>query len=899
MIAGWLLVSGEVGKALTCDWTGAVDTDWANPGNWNNCGGGVPGAADTAAITSVANQPSVTTAAPVGGLTLGSGTTLTIASGGGNLSLDGPVFGAGNIVVDGILTWLVGEMAGTGVTTIQPGGTLSLLDMATKVLSRNLANMAGGLTTATGGNSSLIVTDGAVFANSGLYHIQNGSDITGAGRFENLATGEFRTSIGTGTVGITVAEWVNLGLVEVQTGTLSFAAGSFVHGGIYQFPGTRLYFPTGTHTVTGRFQGTNLEMNAPVDFLPAAQIVSPMTNVEIRGVATFDTGEVLTFVTLLLDGGTIAGSDSILATTLNWPSGTMTGSGPITVQPSGTLTLDGPGIRTLDRDLTNHGDAVVSGASGMIVIPPNRTFQNLDQFTIHNDSTVVGEGAFQNLGTFIRATSPGIATVDLDFHNMGVVLLQSGATIVHEYHQTGGATALDGGDLGVIHEVLHLEGGNLTGDGEIGASLELSGDAAVAPGTSAGTLTISGDYRQSEPTTLAVELDGTGAGQFDRLVTSGQASLGGALEVALSFAPPAGANFPLMTYSSRVGKFSQIDLPPPPAGLSWLTRYGAAAFTLRLQTLLPTDPLLVDALGVPGGVSNHNSILEPGEIVSAAPRWLNPTAGPAAVAGTASNFTGPAGAIYGIVDAAAEYGTIAVATAQSCADLVAGDCYLVTVDDPDARPAPHWDATFDEALTGGNEATYTVHVGDSFTDAPPSHAYYFFIETLLHNEVTAGCSGGNYCPDSAVTRAQMAVFLLVSRLGASYLPPEPTGTVFTDVPLGSFAAAFIEELSARQVTAGCDTNLYCPNDSVTREQMAVFLLRTLEGPTYVPPDCTEPPTFADVPCASPFAKWVEELVLRGITAGCAPGFYCPADPVTRGQMAVFLTATFGLGLNGP
>jgi hypothetical protein len=75
--------------------------------------------------------------------------------------------------------------------------------------------------------------------------------------------------------------------------------------------------------------------------------------------------------------------------------------------------------------------------------------------------------------------------------------------------------------------------------------------------------------------------------------------------------------------------------------------------------------------------------------------------------------------------------------------------------------------------------------------------------------------------------------------------------------------------------------------------MAVFLVVTLEGSSYVPPPCVTP-TFADVPCSSGFARWIEELVLRGITAGCGGGNYCPAGLVTRGEMAVLLVATFSL-----
>jgi hypothetical protein len=75
--------------------------------------------------------------------------------------------------------------------------------------------------------------------------------------------------------------------------------------------------------------------------------------------------------------------------------------------------------------------------------------------------------------------------------------------------------------------------------------------------------------------------------------------------------------------------------------------------------------------------------------------------------------------------------------------------------------------------------------------------------------------------------------------------------------------------------------------------MSVFLLRTLDGLTYVPPACVTP-TFTDVPCANGYARWIEELVRRGITAGCGGGIYCPNTAATRGQMAVFIATTFSL-----
>lgn len=181
----------------------------------------------------------------------------------------------------------------------------------------------------------------------------------------------------------------------------------------------------------------------------------------------------------------------------------------------------------------------------------------------------------------------------------------------------------------------------------------------------------------------------------------------------------------------------------------------------------------------------------------------------------------------------------------------------------------------------------------TFADVPPTAFAWPFIEALYAAGVTAGCGGDNYCPTAEITRGQMAVFLLISREGPGYAPPPCTSPLFADVPCSNPLAPWINELARRGVTGGCGGGNYCPNTSVTRNQMAVFLLATKEGNGYTPPACTTP-VFTDVPCSSPFAPWVNELARRGITGGCGGGNFCPADPVNRAQMAVFLATTFGL-----
>jgi hypothetical protein len=193
---------------------------------------------------------------------------------------------------------------------------------------------------------------------------------------------------------------------------------------------------------------------------------------------------------------------------------------------------------------------------------------------------------------------------------------------------------------------------------------------------------------------------------------------------------------------------------------------------------------------------------------------------------------------------------------------------------------------------GGTAGTIAEGYFSDYSDVAASHPFHEFIEEIRRRRVTAGCGAGVYCPDSDVTRAQMAVFLLLSRYGICFVPPAASGTLFGDVPAGDPFARWIEQLSALGVTAGCGGGLYCPQDSVTRAQMSVFLLATLEGSGYSPPPATG--VFADVPPGSFAAAWIEQLHARGIAAGCSatPLLYCPDDAVRRGEMAVFLTGTF-------
>jgi hypothetical protein len=293
-----------------------------------------------------------------------------------------------------------------------------------------------------------------------------------------------------------------------------------------------------------------------------------------------------------------------------------------------------------------------------------------------------------------------------------------------------------------------------------------------------------------------------------------------------------------------------------------------------------------------------NNVLQPNETATVAPSWRNTGSASINLTGATTGFTGPAGPVYTNPDSAANYGTVGVAAQASC--LTNGNCYSVAATAA-TRPLTHWDTTILETVTPtGTSRTWTLHVGDSFTDVPSSSGFYRFIETILHRNVTGGCTATAYCPTASTTRDQMAVFVLASREPVGYLPPPCVAgsELFDDVPASSGFCRWVEELADRGVVSGCGGGNYCPGSPATREQMAVFVLRTLD-PTLNPPACVAgAEQFADVPAASGFCRWIEELARRGVVTGCGGGNYCPTAGVTREQMSVFLAATFGLVLYG-
>ncbi|HEY2798767.1 MAG TPA: S-layer homology domain-containing protein [Thermoanaerobaculia bacterium] len=217
------------------------------------------------------------------------------------------------------------------------------------------------------------------------------------------------------------------------------------------------------------------------------------------------------------------------------------------------------------------------------------------------------------------------------------------------------------------------------------------------------------------------------------------------------------------------------------------------------------------------------------------------------------------------------------------------DSKRIFIEMPSLGPGTVGDVTV-TTLSGLTGTLRNAWVED-FLDATGEPIFEPYIATLVANKITAGVGGGLFGVQQPTLREQMAVFLLKARHGVCFAPPPCTG-LFDDVSCPSLFADWIEELLIEGITAGCDVGLYCPENTVNRDQMAVFLLKAEHGSDYTPPACTG--IFTDVACPSLFANWIEQLSSEGITAGCQDGLYCPDKPVQRDQMAAFLVHTFRL-----
>lgn len=310
------------------------------------------------------------------------------------------------------------------------------------------------------------------------------------------------------------------------------------------------------------------------------------------------------------------------------------------------------------------------------------------------------------------------------------------------------------------------------------------------------------------------------------------------------------------------------------------------------------DPFAIQPYQKPHVIDGGNAIIEPDEAVTLAGHLENIGISEAPnVIGTMTT-TAP----VNIPDPSASYGNIAAGENKICTD-----CYDNVVATSANRPTTHWDFGVVESVAadgyGPYDYYYTFHVGGSFTDVPPSHMFYKYIETILHSGVTSGCSETAYCPSNNVLRDQMAKFICAAMEGASAgsCTTSACTEIFSDVPSSNAFCSFIEALYNAGIVSGCGTNplRYCPSDTTRRQAMAKFICLGMDAANQGV--CTVNPCagiFQDVSSSNPFCSYIETLYNANIISGCStnPLLYCPTNNVKRDQMAKFIINAFGFSL---
>jgi hypothetical protein len=184
-------------------------------------------------------------------------------------------------------------------------------------------------------------------------------------------------------------------------------------------------------------------------------------------------------------------------------------------------------------------------------------------------------------------------------------------------------------------------------------------------------------------------------------------------------------------------------------------------------------------------------------------------------------------------------------------------------------------------------------VSAQFIDVPAGYWAEAYINAIYNSNITTGCSQNplKYCPEDCVTREQMAAFIVRAVEGEPPLNYCDSGKPFPDVTPDMWSCRYIKRLKELGITTGYADGRYGPYDLVPREQMAAFLVRAVEGE---PPlnYCDSGSLFTDITPYMWSCRYIKRLKELGITTGYGDGRYGPYDFVTRAQMAAFLTRAF-------
>ena len=434
------------------------------------------------------------------------------------------------------------------------------------------------------------VLAGAVFDirnNELILHGNNGTHV-----FNNMGT--VRKSAGTGVSEIRYI-FNNLGTVEVQTGTLILREGGN---------------STGTFDISASaelaFRGHHF-LDLPADSSGITGLGSFRVSANTTSIQGDGTAISIPDMTFAIDGGQLDLVRSIRCSqlihssgVLNVPSGQyirirdlyelggadLIGGGQlhlpeesnVNIINTGQLDIEGPTLNISGHvTWTGTTDIAVNGGS-VFNLMEGAVFEMKTDERMRYDN----RGArpqFNNSGTIIKSAGSGISSIDVPIINDGIVEIVTGTFRAEDaFTQNSGELRIPAGTtLHMLSNECQLDGGLVLGAGNITGNVVNNG-ATIQPGSSAGTLAISGNYTQGVSGSLSIEVGGTGQGtDHDLLSIGGTASLNGALQLARidDFVPQSTDVFTFLTAGTVSGAFSAISGTDATGGLFFNPTYAA------------------------------------------------------------------------------------------------------------------------------------------------------------------------------------------------------------------------------------------------------------------------------------------------------------------------------------
>ena len=629
----------------------AGDFRWNNPLNWST--DVLPGTQDNVAIELAGNNTIRfdSGAFSINKLFLASNNTLNFT--GGSLDIlnqaqfdgrvvlaSGTLGGAGNFMFTGQFDWSGGTLTGSGTTLIDGSDSpaqLHITGTGDHALNRSLTSNVdvdwqGGSLSGSGD----LTTTGAVQINTTATHIATNPAITANALKINAGTLELQRG------DLTLA---NNGEVDVAAGaTFLIDGGDFTHnainnhgtvqvvavnllnvfgdqtGGVFDVDSeSSLVFNGGTNT----FAGSRIQGGGQADVFGVATIngaglsvsgtdtlLDFVNNANVNGDGTLTTA---TGTKLALFGGTLANTGTITVNgDFQWGGGTIRGPGVLTTTGTTSL-LVGNAPSVLINRIWNHtgvitwtgGDVVLNDANAIL----NNQAGGVINVALVGRSRVLGNGILHNLAgaTLSVGNNSNTVIVQSGFTNDGTLVLNNELDLQKDFTNHGLITLGDNGSLVAGFDVefpapnvfANGSDGTITGTGTIDVksfdNIAFVNNGVIAPGTTTdptGTLFVDGNFVQSATGKLAVDLGGATPGTtYDVLNVSGQASLGGTLQVALtnSFVPAPGALFNVVAYQTTSGDFAQRIQP---SGRVLTASIGTANYQLQLNAATNTAPQL-------------------------------------------------------------------------------------------------------------------------------------------------------------------------------------------------------------------------------------------------------------------------------------------------------------------